>query len=102
MYNVDLRVPGRLEIAVTTAVRAAMRGTFDEFRETPLQALASQLKFGDTELAPFYDVLLSRPDLDLTKPGLGGRSTLEDGRLLGELRPDLLRRLEEYAARPKD
>ena len=36
---------------------------------TPLQVLMSQFKYTDAALAPFYDVLFSRDELDLLKVG---------------------------------
>lgn len=64
---------------------------------TPVQTLASQGKFSDAELGPFYDVLFARPDLDLRRPGKGGRSTLESVRLMAARRPELVARAEAYA-----
>ncbi len=66
---------------------------------TPFQTLASRLKFSDEDLAPFYDVLFARADLDLLRPGKAGRSSLVSARLLGESREDLARRMEEYLRR---
>ncbi len=66
---------------------------------TALQTLASQLKFSDETLAPFYDVLFARPDLDLLVPGKMGRSSLESARRLVEKRGALVARMEEYLSR---
>jgi hypothetical protein len=66
---------------------------------TPFQTLASRLKFSDEELAPFYDVLFARPDLDLLRTGKEGRSSLQSARLLAQGREDLVRRMEEYLRR---
>lgn len=63
---------------------------------TPLQTLAGTAKFTDDELAPFYDVFFSRPDLDLLKPGYRGWSTLEMVRRNGPRRAALLPRVEQY------
>lgn len=63
---------------------------------TPLQTLAARLKFSDAELAPFYDVIFTRPDIDLLKPGRKGRSSLQSARLLGEGRPGMVERMEAY------
>ena len=61
---------------------------------TPLQTLASELRFSDEMLSPFYDVLFARPDLDLLRVGKSGRSTLQSARLLE--RQDLVARMETY------
>jgi hypothetical protein len=63
---------------------------------TPLQVLAAKLKFSDAQLAPFYDVVFARPDLDLLGPGRRGHSPLQSARLLGQRRPDLVERMETY------
>lgn len=63
---------------------------------TPLQTLAGTAKFTDEELAPFYDVFFSRPELDLLKPGYRGWSTLEMVRRNGPRRAGLLARVEQY------
>ena len=62
---------------------------------TPLQTLASQLKFSDETLSPFYDVLFARPDLDLLCKGEAGRSTLQSARL-SQRRQALVTRMETY------
>lgn len=66
---------------------------------TPLQTLASELKFSDDQLAPFYDVLLARPDLDLLRPGKADRSSLESARRLAKKRAGLVARMEDYLHR---
>jgi hypothetical protein len=43
---------------------------------TPLEKAASQFKYTDASLRPFYDVLLARQDLDLLGPGLSDRPVL--------------------------
>ncbi|MBI9114690.1 hypothetical protein [Sanguibacter suaedae] len=63
---------------------------------TPLQTLASRLKFSDEELEPFYDVLFAQPDLDLLREGESGRSTLESARLMANDRQKLAERMEDY------
>jgi hypothetical protein len=65
---------------------------------TATQTLAGVLKFSDDELAPFYDVLFARDDLDLVTPAANGRSTLESTRLLAEGRTDLAARMDRYLA----
>lgn len=62
---------------------------------TPLQTLASKLKFSDETLTPFYDVLFARPDLDLLRRGEAGRSTLQSARL-SQRRQALVARMETY------
>ncbi|MBI9115116.1 hypothetical protein [Sanguibacter suaedae] len=63
---------------------------------TPLQTLASRLKFSDEELEPFYNVLFAQPDLDLLREGKAGRTTLESAKLLAPGRDKLVERMEEY------
>ncbi|CAH0145715.1 hypothetical protein SRABI98_00658 [Microbacterium sp. Bi98] len=63
---------------------------------TPLQTLAVALKYSDEELAPFYEVLFARDDLDLLAPGRDGLSTLETSRRLDDHRTDLSSRMEQY------
>jgi hypothetical protein len=67
-------------------------------RGTPIQTLAAKLKFTDDQLAPFYDVLFARPDLDLLRPGKAGRSTLASARL-SQRRQGLAARMEDYLRR---
>ena len=66
---------------------------------TPLQTLAAKLKFSDERLGPFYDVIFSRPDLDLLKPGKQGRTDLDSARLLSFKREGLTARMEDYLRR---
>jgi len=66
---------------------------------TPIQTLAAKGKYSDKQLAPFYDVIFARPDLDLLKPGKKGRSDLDSARLFGPRRADLLARMEDYLRR---
>lgn len=65
---------------------------------TPLETLAEQFKFSDAELAPFYDELFARPDLDLLQTGNFGNSVLDNIRRAAELRVELLARAEAYLA----
>lgn len=58
---------------------------------TPLFTLVRQLTFSDDELAPFYDVLLADPRLDLLAPA--GDTTYEQVRLLGPARVSLVDRM---------
>lgn len=65
---------------------------------TPLETAAAKFKFSDSDLEPFYNVFLSRNDLDLLAPGLGDRPVLVNLRkwyakraLLVERAEDLLR-----------
>jgi hypothetical protein len=62
---------------------------------TPLEAAASKFKFSDRDLTPFYDVFLSRPDIDLLAPGLDGRPVLVNLRKWYALRADLVERAEK-------
>lgn len=63
---------------------------------TPLNALVGKFKFSDEFFAPFYDVFFSRGDLDLQGEMMNGHSGMNILRKSAELRPELLRRAEEY------
>jgi hypothetical protein len=65
-------------------------------RGTALQTLTATGKYSDADLAPFYDVLFARPDLDLLRPGAAGLSTLEHARRGGPTRTSLVERIEQY------
>ena len=66
---------------------------------TPLEALASVMKFEDDELAPFYDVLFARPDLDLGRESESGRTVVENIRKLPPpKRGDLMARADAHLA----
>jgi hypothetical protein len=65
---------------------------------TPLEALASQFKFSDEQLAPFYDVLLAHPGLDPLQDSVFDRTVLGNVRNWREGRPDLVIRLERLLA----
>jgi hypothetical protein len=62
---------------------------------TPLEALATQFRFSDEQLAPFYDVLLAHPDLDPLQDTIFDRTVLDRIRNWRERRPDLVARLEQ-------
>jgi len=64
---------------------------------TPLETIAAKFKFSDAILTPFYDVLLARPDLDLLKPGLDGRTVLTNLRKWSAKRGDLVIRARSQA-----
>lgn len=49
---------------------------------TVIERTAGHMRFEDSDLQPFYDVLLARPDLDLDGPGLDGRPILVNLRKL--------------------
>jgi len=66
---------------------------------TPLQTLARNFAYSDDDYASLYDVLFSRPDLDLTSPQGKRRSVLEALQLMAAQRPQLVERAEEYVAR---
>jgi hypothetical protein len=66
---------------------------------TPLRTLARQAKFSDAELAPFYDVLFARPDLDLLRPDSAGISAWEDARRKRPRRQGLVDRMEDHLRR---
>lgn len=63
---------------------------------TPLEVLVEKFKYSDADLAPFYDVLLARPDLDLRQVSNFDRPVLETIRACGDKRADLLARAERY------
>jgi hypothetical protein len=67
-------------------------------RGTSIQTLAARLTVTDEELAPFDDVLLARPDLDLLRPGTAGRSSLVSARL-SRRRRGLAARMEDHLRR---
>ena len=61
---------------------------------TPLETIASLFKYDETQLAPFYDVFVARPDLDPLKISAYGHTVLSNIRRWD--RPVLAGRLEEY------
>ena len=63
---------------------------------TPLQTLSRTLKFSDESLAPFYDILFARPDLDVTTPSSVGRSVTESAHASIRRRGDLLARCHAH------
>ncbi|WP_248579392.1 hypothetical protein [Nocardioides sp. InS609-2] len=62
----------------------------------PLEALAGVFKFTDATLAPFYDVFLERPDLDLLHEGAFKKSVYASIKQISAKRADLLARSEAY------
>lgn len=62
---------------------------------TPLETIAGKGKFSDVELTPFYDVLLVRPDLDLLRKSVDGRTVLGNLRKMSALRGELVIRAEQ-------
>lgn len=62
---------------------------------TPLETIAGKGKFSDAELTPFYDVLLARPDLDLLRASVDGRTVLGNLRTMFALRGQLVTRAEQ-------
>ncbi|MGN0065837.1 MAG: hypothetical protein ACI379_16500 [Nocardioides sp.] len=65
---------------------------------TPLETIAAKFKFSDATLAPFYEVLLARPDLDLLRPSEYGRTVLGNLRMWAAKRGDLVARAEQVLA----
>lgn len=65
---------------------------------TPLQALSRNFSFSDAMLAPMYDVLFSRPELDVESRSRTGSSIIEGARAVGARRGDLLARCEAHLA----
>ena len=61
---------------------------------TPLETIAAKFKFSDIDLAPFYDVLLARPDLDLLQKSIYGRTVLGNLRHWSGGRGELVVRAE--------
>lgn len=62
---------------------------------TPLQLLMSQFAYTDETLAPFYDVLFARDDLDLTMIGAFGKSAYAIA-VKSKRRQELRVRMERY------
>jgi hypothetical protein len=63
---------------------------------TPLQTLSRTFKFSDADLAPFYDVLFARPELDVTTANSQGRSVTESAQAAIRRRAGLLARCQAY------
>ena len=63
---------------------------------TPLETLAAQLKFSDDKLAPLYDVLFARDDLDLMRTSLHDRSVYANIQKWAPRRAALVARMDEY------
>ncbi|MCY7402804.1 MAG: hypothetical protein LH477_17960 [Nocardioides sp.] len=61
---------------------------------TPLETIAGKGQFSDVELTPFYDVLLARPDIDLLRQSVDGRTVLGNLRKMSALRGELVIREE--------
>lgn len=62
---------------------------------TPLETIAAKFKFSDVDLAPFYDVLLAHPDLDLLQQSIDGRTVLGNLRKWSGGRGELVIRAEQ-------
>ncbi len=63
---------------------------------TPLETLAEQFKFSDETLAPFYDILFTRDDLDLLRTSVHGRSVYANVQKWVQRRPALVARMDGY------
>jgi len=63
---------------------------------TPLETLAAQFKFSDETLAPFYDVLFARDDLDLLQTSVHDRSVYANVQKWVRRRAALVVRVDEY------
>jgi ankyrin repeat protein len=63
---------------------------------TPLETLAAQFKFSDETLAPFYDVLFARDDLDLLHTSVHGRSVYANVQKWVQRREALVARMDEH------
>lgn len=66
---------------------------------TPLQTLSRTFKFSDEDLAPFYDILFARPELDVITASSTGRSVTDSADAAVESRADLLARCQAHANR---
>nr|WP_201471116.1 hypothetical protein [Microbacterium hydrocarbonoxydans] len=66
---------------------------------TPLQTLSRTFKFSDEDLAPFYDVLFARPELDVVTASGKGRSVTESAEAAIDHRADLLARCRAHSER---
>lgn len=64
---------------------------------TPLETLAAQFKFSDDALAPFYDVLFARADLDLQRTSLHDRSVYANVEKWAQLRSALIARMDQHS-----
>jgi hypothetical protein len=63
---------------------------------TPLETLAAQFKFSDETLAPLYDVLFARDDLDLSQTSLHDSSVYANVQKWVPIRAALAARMDEY------
>lgn len=63
---------------------------------TPMQTLSRTFKFSDDQLAPFYDVLFARPELDVTTRSSDGRSVTETAQAAEGNPADLLARCHAH------
>lgn len=63
---------------------------------SPLQILNTQYAYSDEQLAPFYDVLFARDDLDLLRPGAYRSTTFGLAVKARSKRPQLVERMETY------
>jgi ankyrin repeat protein len=63
---------------------------------TPLETLAAQFKFSDETLAPLYDVLFARDDLDLWQTSLHDRSVYANVQKRVQRRAALVARMDDY------
>ena len=63
---------------------------------TPPLGLIGRFNRTEAEMAPFYDEIFSRDDLDLLTPNLQGRSLFEIVEGWDGTRPDFYQRMREY------
>ena len=63
---------------------------------TPLETIAEKFNFSDETLAPVYDVLFARDDLDLLKTSLHNRSVYANVQKWASRRAALVARMDEY------
>lgn len=65
---------------------------------TPLETILYNFGLSDEQLAPFYDEIFAREDLDLFQTGESGNSVLDKIRKAAQKRGALLARAEAYLA----
>ena len=63
---------------------------------TPLETLAAQFKFSDDTLAPLYDVIFERDELNLLQTSLHDRSVLANVQKWAPRRAALIARVDDY------
>ena len=93
--NHDFELEAPLVARLLDAGADVNRVVRDKLTGTPLESLASTFKFSDRDLAPFYEVLLARPDLDLLQTSSHDRTVLANLRRMEPIRSELVQRAEQ-------